>query len=48
LDIDTKKKMNVTKEDIEKGLRTLGLKKGDSVGVHSSLSTLRRKFATGL
>ena len=30
----------VTKEDIKRGLRKLGLKKGDIVGVHSSLSSL--------
>lgn len=29
----------VTKEDIKKGLRKLGLKRGDIVGVHSSLSS---------
>jgi aminoglycoside 3-N-acetyltransferase len=28
----------VTKEDIKKGLIKLGLKKGDIIGVHSSLS----------
>lgn len=32
----------VRKEDIEAGLRRLGLKKGDSVGVHSSLSSFGR------
>jgi aminoglycoside 3-N-acetyltransferase len=30
---------SVHKDDIKVGLRTLGLKKGDSVGVHSSLSS---------
>ena len=41
MDIDIRKrsKANVTKEDIVAGLRRLGLKKGDSVGVHSSLSS---------
>jgi len=29
----------VSKEDIKAGLRKLGLKKGDIVGVHSSLSS---------
>jgi aminoglycoside 3-N-acetyltransferase len=32
-------KKYVTREDIKAGLRKLGLKKGDSVGVHSSLSS---------
>jgi aminoglycoside N3'-acetyltransferase len=30
----------VRKEDIKEGLMRLGLKKGDTVGVHSSLSSL--------
>jgi len=34
-----KHKVRVTKEDIKAGLRQLGLKKGDVVGVHSSLSS---------
>ena len=34
-----KVKASVTKEDIKAGLARLGLKKGDSVGVHSSLSS---------
>lgn len=40
MDIETRKrtKIHVTKEDIKDGLKKLGLKKGDSVGVHSSLS----------
>jgi aminoglycoside N3'-acetyltransferase len=33
---------SVDKEDIKVGLRMLGLKKGDSVGVHSSLSSFGR------
>jgi len=32
-------KVHVSKEDIKTGLRKLGLKKGDIVGVHSSLSS---------
>jgi len=32
-------KVHVSKDDIKAGLRKLGLKKGDSVGVHSSLSS---------
>jgi aminoglycoside 3-N-acetyltransferase len=32
-----KVKLSVNKEDIKAGLRKLGLKKGDSVGLHSSL-----------
>jgi len=32
-------KPHVTKEDIKRGLRQLGLKRGDVVGVHSSLSS---------
>jgi len=41
LDIEERKKekIHVTKEDIKRGLETLGLKNGDSVGVHSSLSS---------
>lgn len=35
--MNTKKGSHVHKEDIKAGLRNLGLKKGDSVGVHSSL-----------
>jgi len=34
-----KLKVHVSKNDIEAGLRKLGLKKGDLVGVHSSLSS---------
>jgi len=34
------RKAVVTKEDIKKGLRELGLKQGDVAGVHSSLSSL--------
>jgi len=37
MDVDTKMGRQVHKEDIKAGLRKLGLKKGDSVGVHSSL-----------
>jgi len=32
-------KVHVSKDDIEAGLRKLGLKKGDLIGVHSSLSS---------
>jgi len=32
-------KVHVSKDDIEAGLRKLGLKEGDMVGVHSSLSS---------
>jgi len=41
LDIETRRreKIRVNKEDIKKGLRQLGLKRGDTVGVHSSLSS---------
>jgi aminoglycoside 3-N-acetyltransferase len=35
-------RLSVTKEDIKKGLIELGLKKGDIVGVHSSLSSFGR------
>jgi len=35
-----KLRTHVTKEDIVAGLKELGLKKGDAVGVHSSLSSL--------
>jgi aminoglycoside 3-N-acetyltransferase len=34
-----KNDLSVTKEDIKKGLIELGLKKGDTVGVHGSLSS---------
>lgn len=37
MDVDAKMGRQVHKEDIKAGLRKLGLKKGDSVGVHSSL-----------
>jgi len=39
MDIETRKKTksHVTKEDIKNGLKKLGLKRGDNVGVHSSL-----------
>ncbi len=40
VDIETRsKKVHVTKEDIKDGLKKLGLKRGDNVGVHSSLSS---------
>lgn len=41
MDLETRKreKIHVTKEDIKRGLRRLGLKRGDVVGVHSSLSS---------
>ncbi len=41
LDVETrrKRKIHVDKEDIKGGLEKLGLKKGDVVGVHSSLSS---------
>ncbi len=41
LDIERrrKEKVHVSKDDIKKGLEQLGLRKGDSVGVHSSLSS---------
>jgi len=41
MEIETGKgeKSDVTKEDIKRGLRKLGLKKGDVIGVHSSLSS---------
>jgi aminoglycoside 3-N-acetyltransferase len=35
----TEQETVMTKEDIKKGLRELGLKRGDIVGVHSSLSS---------
>jgi len=40
-DLESRKreKAHVAKEDIKKGLRRLGLKRGDVVGVHSSLSS---------
>ena len=34
-----KSKPRVTKEEVKAGLVSLGLKKGDSVGVHSSLNS---------
>jgi aminoglycoside 3-N-acetyltransferase len=39
---DEKIKRSVSKEDIKAGLRKLGLKRGDTVGVHSSLSSFGR------
>lgn len=41
MDLKTRvrEKPQVTKEDIKKGLRELGLTRGDNVGVHSSLSS---------
>jgi len=41
MDLETRKreKIHVTKEDIKRGLRQLGLKRGDVIGVHSSLSS---------
>lgn len=41
IDVQTRKrtKVHVTKEDIRDGLKRLGLKGGDNVGVHSSLSS---------
>ena len=39
LEIRKKKRINVTKEDIKRGLKRLGLKRGDTVGVHSSLNS---------
>jgi len=39
MDTCEKSKPRVAKEDIKAGLISLGLKKGDSVGVHSSLSS---------
>ena len=41
LDMETrrKEKIHVNKEDIKKGLKQLGLGRGDIVGVHSSLSS---------
>jgi aminoglycoside N3'-acetyltransferase len=36
---DAKNRLSATKEDIKKGLVRLGLRKGDTVGVHSSLSS---------
>jgi aminoglycoside 3-N-acetyltransferase len=36
---DTKSSLRVRKDDLKKGLTRLGLKKGDAVGVHSSLSS---------
>jgi aminoglycoside 3-N-acetyltransferase len=39
--IETRKRteVHVTKEDIKDGLKKLGLKRGDNIGVHSSLSS---------
>lgn len=34
-----REKSHVTKEDVKRGLKRLGLKRGDVVGVHSSLSS---------
>jgi len=42
MDADEKTEPLVYKEDIKAGLRQLGLKKGDSVGVHSSLRSFGR------
>jgi len=42
MDADEKIRCWVRKEDIKAGLRRLGLKKGDSVGVHSSLRSFGR------
>ena len=44
LQVDASEKMerHVNKEEIKAGLRNLGLKKGDSVGVHSSLRSFGR------
>lgn len=41
MDLETKRKfkVHVTKKDIKEGLKKLGLKGGDIVGVHSSLSS---------
>jgi len=41
MDLETRKreKIHVTKEDIKRSLRRLGLKRGDVIGVHSSLSS---------
>jgi len=39
IEIRMKKKTHVTKDDIINGLKTLGLKEGHRVGVHSSLSS---------
>jgi len=39
MDLEGTVKVWVSKEDIKTGLRKLGLKKGDTVGVHSSLSS---------
>jgi len=36
---EKRSKTRVSKEDIKAGLKALGLKKGDTVGVHSSLSS---------
>jgi len=36
---DGKTRLSVSKEDIKAGLMNLGVKKGDTVGVHSSLSS---------
>lgn len=37
MSLKSKEVKSITKEDIKKGLRALGLKRGDIVGVHSSL-----------
>ena len=42
VDASGKMERNVNKEEIKAGLRNLGLKKGDSVGVHSSLRSFGR------
>jgi len=41
MDLETRKreKVHVTKEDIKRGLRQLGLMRGDVIGAHSSLSS---------
>jgi len=41
IDLETriKEKLHVTQEDIKRGLREVGLRRGDNVGVHSSLSS---------
>ena len=41
IDLETRKKTkaHVTKDDIRNGLAKLGLRQGDNVGVHSSLSS---------
>lgn len=37
--MDARSRVSVRKEDIKRGLMKLGLRKGDTVGVHSSLSS---------